>query len=315
MQQSIHTSLINHERAGDTNRRGWTAMECPNCQENRHHKAAFNDKYFKCFVCGECYGLTALAKKIGLNGSAAQSHKRRVFVPQPPAPRWWHKEPEKWVKQSLAHLRRVELWRQYRPFSLDTIQRWQLGVSVVPSTPCPHQRLTYVYLDGDRPTLRGRLLDCDCDPKKLKWVTAGGGTAALWGIELLRPGATVVVCESPVDAMLAMQEDDSLVAVAGTAGAGTWRDEWTQVIAASAPALAVVAYDNDLQGQARGETRRQLEIKWLARHPKARKAPVANGPKIANELLRAGVVTRLFDWKDHPPKADIGWLLMTAAAG
>lgn len=311
MEIDTHASLLNHEHAGKTNRRGWTAIACPNCQENRQYKSAFNDKFFKCFICGETCSLLAFAKKLGMNG-AAQFQRRRVFVPTPPKPRWWHKEPQRWADRSLAHLQRVELWQEYRPFTLDNIGRWKLGVSVVPSTPCKHLRLTYVYMDGDRPTLRGRLLNCGCDPKGLKWVTAGGGRQALWGRDMLRPGATVVVCESPVDAMFAMQEDGDLVAVAGTAGAGSWNDEWTQAIAESAPALVVVAYDNDLQGQAQGETRRRLAREWRTNRPKAQRVPAANGPKVANKLLGAGLTTRLFDWENHPPGADIGWLLMAS---
>lgn len=301
----LYQTIAKHQTAGESDRRGWTSIKCPNCDENRKLKSAFNHERFKCFVCGASYPLQVLAHKLDV-AVPPENGGYRAFIPKPPKPRYWQREPQKWVERSLAHLQRVELWQAYRPFTLDSIQRWKLGVSPVPSTPCRHARLTYVYMDGACPTLRGRQINCSCDASALKWVTAGNGKAALWGIELLKPGATVVICESPVDAMLAMQKDKSLTAVAGTAGAGTWRNDWTHAITSSSPALVVVAMDNDLQGQAAGDTRPALAQEWLKKH---KVLPVANGPKVANILQRAGCITRLFDWTGYPPKADIGWLL------
>lgn len=283
-------------------RRGWVPIECPSCGENRQKKSAFNKLGHHCFVCGANTTLAKLAEKMNIDTTLKS--ERRVFISKPPNPRYWHREPERWLKRTLAHPRRVELWQQYRPFTMENVAAYQLGIGVVPSTPCQHDRLTYPYQDGDRVTLRGRAIDCGCP----KWLSAGGSTAALWGIERLTPDAVVVLCESPIDAMLLMQYDPHLVAVAGTAGASTWRSEWTQAIVNSRPAFLLVAYDNDLQGQATGETRQSLTKAWLQ---KRRKLPVANGPRVATEIARNGIKTFLFPWKDAPPKADIGWLLTT----
>jgi len=286
-------------------RRGWVAVECPACGEKRDKKSAFNKSGHHCFVCGANTPLTELAEKLNVN--TALKPERRVFVTKPLKPRYWHKEPERWLQRTLAHPRRLELWQQYRPFTMESIATYRLGVGIVPSTPCQHDRLTYPYLDGERVTLRGRAIDCDCP----KWLSAGGSTAALWGIERLIPSAVVVLCESPVDAMLLMQHDPYLVAVAGTAGASTWRPEWTRTIVGSHPSFLLVVYDNDLPGQATGETRQNLAKAWLQKNRKRRKLPIANGPRVANEIARNGIETYLYPWQDAPPKADVGWLLTT----
>ena len=293
-----------------TNQRGWTAIPCPDCDEHRQFKSAFTPTGFHCFHCGAKYPLTVLAQRLSVPVPKNGYH-RPARAPKPPTPRYWHRAPGEWARRSLAHLGRVEMWQKYRPFTLETIQRYRLGVSVVPATPCQHQRLTYVYDDlaNKRPTLRGRIATCRCDKKALKWVTAGGGSAALWGAELLRPGFPVLLCESPVDAMLAMQTDQNITAIAGTAGAGTWRKEWTRAISSASPAILLLAYDNDLQGQATGAVRGELARKWLS-NPAHKRLPVANGPKVANHLIRAGVLTRLFDWRNSPPRDDLSALLM-----
>ena len=304
----LYATLKGNKR---TNQRGWTAIKCPDCGEHRQFKSAFTESGFHCFHCGAKYPLNVLAQRLEVHVPQHNGYQRQTKPPAPPKPRYWHREPGEWVKRSLAHLGRVEMWQKYRPFTLETIQRYRLGVSIVPATPCRHQRLTYVYDDplNKRPTLRGRLATCRCNPKALKWVTAGGGAAALWGAELLRPGFPVLLCESPVDAMLAMQIDQNITAIAGTAGAGTWREEWTQIIADARPAIVLVAYDNDLQGQAAGDVRGGLAREWMANLAHKR-LPVANGPKVANHLIGAGVLTRLFDWRNNPPGDDLSALLM-----
>lgn len=298
-------SLLVEQTHAEPDRRGWVAIPCPSCGENRKRKSAFSPHGFKCFVCGETMSLHKLAKTQRLD---ANKEPNRVIIPKPPQPRYWHKEPERWLQRTLDHPRRIEIWQAYRPFTLESISKYQLGVGSVPSTPCPHERLTYPYLDDERITLRGRMINCPCDPKAMKWLTAGGGRAALWGIEYLRPGGVVVICESPVDAMLLMQFDASLTAVASTAGASTWKREWTEAIAAVSPLFLLIALDNDLQGQATGETRQKLAYEWLKKRPKL---PKANGPYIANQFLKAGIRTHLYPWENAPAKADIGWMLTT----
>lgn len=305
---ALYKSLC-HKLNTQPDRRGWARCTCPECGEERQRKAAFNTGGFNCFVCGAKMPLHKLAESIGVNGKNAD--RLPPIKKRQPKPRYWFREPDLWLQKTLEHPQRLELWQSYRPFTIDTISRWKLGVGVVPSTPCSHARLTYPYDDNGRVTLRGRLLDCDCDERAMKWLTAGGGKAALWGVELLAPRAAVVLCESPVDAMLLMQNDPELVAIAPTAGASTWRKEWTQAIVDTSPSLVVVAYDNDLQGQAMGQTRATLAREWLEKRPRL---PVANGPKVANYLLRAGLTVRLYDWKDAPPKADVGWMLTQDAS-
>ena len=154
--------------------------------------------------------------------------------------------------------------------------------------------------------LRGRRTTCTCDAK---WIQAMGSRSALFNADGLRCGAQVVVSESPVDAMLLMQEMPEVVAVASSNGAATWRDEWTAVIAASQPESITVWYDNDLAGTP--SNYEEMAREWRAAHPQATRIPDPNGPRVVNRLLRAGLRARLCQWPlGTPAKADLGWALM-----
>jgi hypothetical protein len=62
------------------------------------------------------------------------------------------------------------------------------------------------------------------------------------------------------------------------------------------------------------ETYRALLTEWRTLHPDAPRVPEPNGPKIANQLLAAGVKAHVYEWpKGTPPKADIGSALMRTA--
>jgi len=102
-----------------------------------------------------------------------------------------------------------------------------------------------VYEEEAVVALRGRAVDCTCP----KWLNSKGSKVALWGSQYLRLGAQVYIVENPVDAMLLMQEWPTKVAVAGTGGAGTWRDEWTKRILTSRPSQIWIVYDNDVAGK------------------------------------------------------------------
>src|SRR5262249_32620302 len=113
--------------------------------------------------------------------------------------------------------------------------------------------------------------------------------------------------ENMIDCLLAMQRYPQVVAVASTAGAATWRDEWTELIKSVRPRRSIVWYDNDLAGTPNKETHRRL----IAERLQQGKPPIEpNGPQVANSLLGAGIATLLYEWpRGTPAKADLGWAL------
>jgi hypothetical protein len=120
----------------------------------------------------------------------------------------------------------------------------------------------------------------------------------------------VFVLEAPPDAMLMMQQAPNVIAVANTAGAHTWRDEWTQLLVDAKPELVIVGYDNDLAGMASGEVREALLAEWRENHPKAARPPQAGGWMLLNRLRNAGIPAEPWDWSGRPPGADMGDILM-----
>lgn len=309
-------------------RRGEAHIDCPYCGKEAKRgqtHASFSPKGFKCFVCGQSAGLERLAAQLAIPVEHAPRHDRTA--PEPPKPRIWQSDPERYLDGFCAAWGRLEAWQSYKPLTIETIARWRLGVGVLPSSPCQHRRLIYPVIEGGQIVgFRGRrekpcrcadecICPCQCD----KWISAGGTTARLWGVDLLRPGASVIIAENPVDAMLAMQQDSSIVAVAGTAGASTWRDEWSQAIASSRPAVVLVWYDNDLAGSPNQETYRAELGVWLRTMQqrmeagKIREIPPAprpSGPKVVQSLISAGVRASAYEWPaGTAAKADLGGLL------
>jgi len=154
---------------------------------------------------------------------------------------------------------------------------------------------------------RGRAFECDCE----KWLCSAGSKVVLWGIENVGEGDTVIVAESPIDAALAMQETPEIVAVASTGGAGTWRGVWSLRLARLRPARVIVWYDNDLAGTPSPTIRKELAQEWRKKNPKAKRLPRANGPWVANSLLKVRVPAMLYQWPaEAPAKADLSTVLM-----
>ena len=293
----------------DTKGECW--ITCPECGRE-DEKCSFSEKGWHCFVCGGGGGLKNLAELLNVQKFEPYHPPRRKKEAKPPRSFLWQERANHVLGEFVSYPDRLSLWQTYRPFTERTIQRWSLGVGILPSCRCKHQRLIYPAYDGEKiVAFRGRRIACECDEKKYKWLQAAGSTVALWGFELLFEHQTVIVCESPVDAMLAMQEHSGVVAVASTGGAGTWRDEWTGWLFRSHPYHVVVWYDNDLAGAPTPETFRQLAAEWRQKHPEAKKLPRANGPWVTNKLLKAGLPAALYHWPTGtPPKTDLSSVYM-----
>jgi len=286
-------------------RRGECYIECPECGKGGRH-FSFSERGGYCFVCGFSSSLAQLAKRFELGEVTV----RTVAAPKEPAkPRNWQKEPEVWVRHFCAAIDRVTVWQKYRALTLDTIQRYRLGVGILPSCACHHRRLVLpIYQDGFVIALRGRAIGCNCP----KWISAAGSKVALVNVDRLHEGCTVVISENQTDAILAMQETPEVVTLA-SGGVG-WNEKWTELLVKSRPERVILWLDNDLAGNPNEETYKKLVVEWQRDHLGA-KPPTPAGPRIANELIKAGLKVSVYRWpKGTPAKADLGWAMTEGAA-
>lgn len=342
--------LVIYHQIG-TDRRGEAHIRCPNpdCPNPEPKSDAvhfsFSAKGGKCFVCGEGWSLHRLAAIwLGDDYATTNPLARAADLPAVVAKRRRADYPALWIGQSVEwyasrYQKRLDLlqcWQGYKPVSLDSVASWKLGVGRLPFFDedrkrwywSKHQKLVVpVFRNGKLIALRGRAFSPDdptsADGSGKKWMNATGVTTCLFNGELIRPGDSVLVVENMIDAILIMQFADEarrvagmgsrLVAVASTAGAGTWRPTWTAHLASMDLAELVVALDNDLAGQPNKETLPLAIAQWKAKHPStpSNRAPKPNGPRIANELLLAGVPSRLYHWPEGTPlKADpLSWFV------
>lgn len=317
IQEQAFSRLLAHFKVSEDGKgEVWTA--CPNCKrKQKDKKFSFSIRGFKCFICGfQGKKLSYLADFVRAP-RAFRPYRHTEHRPKPVKKRPWQSNPGTALFQYTSHPRKVDRWRAYRPFSDEIIERYDLGVGVLPSCRCKHSRLIYPVYDGlDIVGFRGRAINCEC----LKWLVSAGTKVVLWMSDFahyIEPGRTVIVCESPVDAMMVKMARPELVAVASTGGAGTWRDGWTNLIVSLLPAQVIVWLDNDLPGSAAGATRERLLAEW--REKMARKnitnahPPRANGPRIANTFL-SHVPTELYRWPvSAPARMDLSDVLMGKA--
>lgn len=303
----LYYDLQRYYRGSIDGRKGESWMTCPFCgKEGKHFSFSENGVYF-CFFCGAKGRLETLAKKIGLQSNAVYVPPAQPVVRRQPEPPWT-KQP---IDRYLSHPERYARWQNYKPVSVETIQKFQFGYG---SMPILGDRgwfqskqawlIVPLYEDGKLVGLRGRNNGEHDGPK---WTSAKGTHYVLWNIENVRPGHTMWITENYVDAALLMQKYPQFDACA-IGGASTWQDAWVDRVVAAQPKSVIVALDNDLAGQASGAMYAQLAAEWQEKYPNVR-VPVPNGPKIANALRRAGVKAFLFEWHDKPPKYDIGQLI------
>ena len=290
--------------------RGEVWIDCPWCGKGKKH-FSFSARGYKCFSCDrKGKGLAAIAEQLRVSSDTPAAPRRAL---PPPPPRNWQKRPELWLERFCGALDRVQAWQGYKPLTLDSIARHRLGVGVLPASRCDKRRLIVpVFSQGRLVAFHGRAYQVgDTDAK---WLTSGGSSKqVLFNADSLRPGATVVIVENFVDAVLVMQAEPGIVAVAG--GGASWNDLWTAQIAESRPRHVLVLLDNDLAGWPNAATYRALRGAWEKEHP-GLAPPEPRGPKIATALARAGVRTvRGPNWPSStPPKWDVGSDLARRAA-
>jgi phage/plasmid primase-like uncharacterized protein len=236
---------------------------------------------------------------------------RSVSRPAQSKPGYWLADGNDYAARFAAHPDRYALWTAHKPVTHETINGRNLGAGVLPQSRCKHERLIVpIYDDAGRVVnLRGRAIDCDCP----KWLASGGWSLdalPLYGLDALQPGGTLWIVENPVDALMIAERTP--YAGGATLSVSYWREAWTAAIVERQPSLVVVAYDNDLVGNGGAWRRDEMIAAWREKLPaayKRQKPPAANGVKIVNELLAAGLCASLYDWRDAAPKADIGEML------
>lgn len=297
-------------------RKGEVWVDCPSCGKGKKH-FSFNARTGHCFSCDYRGSLRQIADLLG--AVVARPAPRVQRPAAPPRPDFWQAEPGRWLDRYCAAHDRLERWQGYKPLSIDSIAGYRLGVGKLPMWSeqrrawyeWPHRRLI-VPLWGEGPRIvgfYGRAFEPqDQGPK---WLGASGTDKShLFLAGTLAPGCTVVIVENYVDAILACQAAPA--ATYAACGGATWREPWTQQIAAARPAHVLVWLDNDMAGCPNAATYVAMRQAWLAAHP-GKTPPEPRGPQIANDLLAAGLRTHVYAWPTGTPaKADIGSVLQGA---
>jgi 5S rRNA maturation endonuclease (ribonuclease M5)/KaiC/GvpD/RAD55 family RecA-like ATPase len=211
-------------------------------------------------------------KKWALRQFAKQPYK----PPEPPAeggsgPFAWAKDlPARCVDnlwsddgaQVLAYL-------QGRGFSIETLEFWNIGAHLVRDesgvvveqyVAIPVPRSDGVVVNMRFRSVPGQCLRCggsgcrrstSCKDGQIKkvYLRCPGAPSTLFGTHLLEPdhNTSVVIVEGELDVMAMWQYGVRSNIVSGTAGAGTWADEWLDQI--EPYQHFQIAYDNDKQGE------------------------------------------------------------------
>lgn len=258
-------------------------------------------KGFHCFSCGASGSLKALADHLGLISDGTTLPETLTLYPpskSPSVPFWTLLDPEKSYRPMSQGCR---AYAHQRGLNDASLERWQIGYGQVPGTKCPYYRMILpVYHDGKLVDLRGRAItETDHWPK---WLGAGGSHAALDGWDDLADarGKTVVLVEAPLSRRILMQQDSSIVAIAGTCGAGTWRDSWTEAIVRARPHRVMIWLDNDLAGMPNKEAYLFGLTRHLQKSPTV-PVPIPNGKKRAIEFQEAGLIVQTFPWPPGTP--------------
>lgn len=301
----------------------WNDADCPLCgrKSRRHGGFGYGPNGFNCFWCGAKGSLADLAKELKLDTGGV------VHIYTPPAPmpeeRYaWQDNADDLAEQYAAHRDTVALWRGYKRLSEATIRRHGLGVGVLPECQCKHQRLIYpLKIDGRVVGLRGRAYLPLCKEHCQPWLSARGTKAQLWGRDLLMAATTpqrVVLLENAIDAMWLMERHPQYLALAGSAGAGTWKPEWTDALAMARVLAVVVAYDADMAGC---PTSSQIQASRVERgaalgcDPSSVHLQQPGGWRVRDALLAAGIRATCIVWPEGTPKGyDIGRLLSESGA-
>lgn len=292
---------------------------------------------FKCFSCGEVRSLKRFAIESG------KTEQREVLRPLPrpvtAVKPVWLSQKKTVFDYSTRSPNKYDLWYQYKCVTPDMVDKYKLGVSVLPSCHCTHPRLITPFLENGNPVwFRGRRIDCDCN----NWLGASGVSpydVSLPGIEESPENGVIFITENRVDAMLITEKTPySGVATLSTA---YWCDKWTHQLRDVNPSRVIILFDADLPGNGlpaldfqeavrRRVSRRFnvecpsiLEIRplddgWVVKWESAETIgeihiPQPSGVKLANKLLAAGLKNVVVaKWREGELGLDAGQLYVNS---
>lgn len=317
---------------------------CPFCGKSNGREfhssygPIFDGNYgYKCFSCGTAYSLPTLYAKL----TGKEEHERSLpAVYLKPSPEravpWWKKQADQLIKAYTGNEERYEAWARYKRLPPHVVDKYQLGIGVLPQSQYRDKRLIVpIVQNGKVVMLRGRRMSGDGP----KWTSAGGVSPAdiqLPFVEHVNKDIIFIV-ENPVDAII-IAEFSAASAVAALS-TNYWYPHWTERLKELKPSIVVTAYDHDLAGEgvdvatmiriareriskifsARGVTLEQVSItevksvafgwriSWTSgEHRGILPIPAPAGVQRRNELLKAGIQVASMPWKDAADKCDIG---------
>lgn len=283
--------------------------DCPFCGKDKKH-FAFSPRGYNCFSCQASGSLYDLFQHLQLElpESDRTYQAPRYVQPEPEEqgpPAWQNHAPEL-IASYTSHDQTVTQWQRYKAIlKSETIERWRFGLGTLPGQSTT-RLIVPVWKGAQCVALHGRAISETRGPK---WICAKGSNKRMpWGVETLQRGAPIFVVENYVDAALMHQEQPGW-GVLAMGSARPWNATMTAWLRRYGPEIVVVAYDNDLVGNARDKMREQLVAEFLAKNPKGN-PPKSQGARSVAAMRQAGINATMFPWpEDAPPKADPFWVL------
>lgn len=325
--------------ATDLDIRGRAHADCPFCgalAAGRAGGAAYhfylydlrNRRGAVCWSCGWRGSLAELARELDVAGEDIRPPR---VEPEPPTPPWARRDA---VRQWAAFVgdpdrqrQIVAAWQRYKPLAPATIARELLGYGRMSLYDerrrqwyaMRHPRLLVPLIVGARLVgFRGRAIErADTGPK---WLTASYSEQALLGLEEVGVDSTVIWCENLADRLLAREREPGAVIIAS--GGLSWRPGWIATLARRRPRHVLIWFDHDLSGNGSVHHEAEYLALWRAEQERRRaenpqlaarpfpQPPEPRGPRLAAELLAAGVAASVYAWPRGTPRAaDLGWAL------
>lgn len=219
----------------DPNTEGEISIICP-FHEDQKKSASINVStgLFHCFACSQNHNYITFKKAYVAEHGGAVSDDETDIVKAIP-------------DQTARDLHHALLMRQdiidqlttQRGLNIETIKKWQIGW---------HERTKRIAIPirdegGVCVNIRLYSFKEKGSQKMLSWK-AGYGKARLWPIEALAHDKYVVLCEGEMDRLIL--DARGLNAVTSTAGAKTWKTEWSNQFVGL---RVYIIYDNDLTGE------------------------------------------------------------------
>lgn len=319
--------------------KGRAHADCPFCGAAPGYRFYLFDlpsgRGYTCWSCGVRGSWLDLARHLSVGGAMPTARAVRAVVPRSDPP--WIQDAAGWTLGALRAFcaaqgeARYQAWQAYKPLSRATIDRACLFVGPLPFWADPDKRHPHgrwytrgrflvvpLLRDGRVVGLRGRGDD--------GWVTASSSETILYGLDDLRPGAQVVICENQIDRLLLEQAHPDVCGLAPSTGATSLRNvrpEWIAALKAARPQRILVWLDHDLAGNGSSYHAHELYARWRATQDARRAAnpalaarpyptpPEPAGPVLANTLLEAGLPAQLYRWPQGSALgADLGDVLM-----